>query len=260
MLDGLRHGGLDLGEADLIVGTSAGALAGEALAGGGLERALRLHRESLLPRLEMPASTIELMTAVRHATTGATDAQDAVRRIAAMEPVGPRLIDEAQARCWFGAHLSAPSWPDARLLITAVDAGSGERSVFDASSGVRLLDAVMASCAVPGVFPLVTIDGRRYVDGGLGSPYNADLAAGSSVVVVLSPLRAELRQPAVFAAESAALRSATVHTAFADATSIAAIGPDLSAEDPVVAAMDAGAAQAARELERLRPVWLSGSK
>ena len=132
--------------------------------------------------------------------------------------------------------------------------------MFDAASGVRLLDAVMASCAVPGVFPLVTIDGRRYADGGLGSPYNADLAAGSSVVVLLSPLAVELRQPATLEAEFAALRDATIHAAFADAISIAAIGPDLSAEDTVVAALDAGAAQAARELERLKPVWLSRSK
>ena len=50
--------------------------------------------------------------------------------------------------------------------------------VFDAASDVRLLDAVGASCAVPGIWPPVTINGRRYIDGGIRSAANADLAAG----------------------------------------------------------------------------------
>jgi NTE family protein len=63
-------------------------------------------------------------------------------------------------------------------VVTAIDADSGLRAVFDVDSGVRLIDAVRASCAVPGVFSSVPIDERRYGDGGLRSPYNADLAAG----------------------------------------------------------------------------------
>ena len=45
-----------------------------------------------------------------------------------------------------------------------------------------------ASCAVPGVYPPVTIDGRRYVDGGMRSAANADLAQGYDRVVVLAPI------------------------------------------------------------------------
>ena len=59
--------------------------------------------------------------------------------------------------------------------------------VFDASSGVSLLDAVAASCAVPLVWPPVPINGTTYVDGGIRSPANADLAEGADVVVVLAP-------------------------------------------------------------------------
>src|SRR5262249_32647760 len=69
-------------------------------------------------------------------------------------------------------------WPRRRLLVTAVDAGSGEFVVFDRDSGVGVVDAVGASCAVPGVWPPVTINGRRYVDGGVRSAANVDLAAG----------------------------------------------------------------------------------
>ena len=61
-------------------------------------------------------------------------------------------------------------------MITAVDAVTGEFTVFTADSGVDLVDAVAASCAVPGVWPPVTIGDRRFVDGGVRSPVNADLA------------------------------------------------------------------------------------
>jgi NTE family protein len=71
-----------------------------------------------------------------------------------------------------------------------VDADSGEPRVFDSSSGVGLVDAVAASCAVPGVWPPVTIDGRRYVDGGVRSIANADYAAGASRVLVIVPMGA----------------------------------------------------------------------
>ena len=41
---------------------------------------------------------------------------------------------------------------------------------------------------MPGVYPPVTIDGRRYVDGGMRSAANADLAADYERVVVLAPI------------------------------------------------------------------------
>ena len=50
------------------------------------------------------------------------------------------------------------------------------------------MDAVAASCAVPGVWPPVTIDGTRYVDGGIWSFTSTDRAAGHGRVLVLAPL------------------------------------------------------------------------
>lgn len=259
MLDGLLRGGIDLDDADLIVGTSAGAMAGEALAGRGLERTVSLYREASLPVLDVPASTGELMAAMMLAASEARDANEAARRMANLPPVGRALAREADVRRFFAAHLSAPPWPSKRLLVTAVDAESGERAVFDAPSGVPLLEAVMASCAVPGVLPLVTINGRRYADGGLLSPYNVDLASGSSIVVVMSPLPVELRRPEALGAELASLRGAPVHTIYADEASLASIGPNLMAVEMVTTAIDAGAAQARREFEALSSFWTSGA-
>ena len=86
-----------------------------------------------------------------------------------------------------GLGLVGKPWPKRRLFVTAVDAQTGTSVVFDNTSGVPLERAVAASCAVPGVFPAVEVGGRRYVDGGLRSIANADLAAGHRRVLVLSP-------------------------------------------------------------------------
>jgi NTE family protein len=68
-----------------------------------------------------------------------------------------------------------------------VDTASGERKVFDGTAGVGLIDAAAASCAVPGVWPPVTIAGSRYMDGGVYSNENADLAAGFDVALIVAP-------------------------------------------------------------------------
>ena len=86
------------------------------------------------------------------------------------------------------ARLDGVGWVGDRLRVVVVEATSGDRQVLAASSGVDLVDAVTASCAVPGVWPPVTIAGSRYVDGGIWSVANADLAAGCDRILVLAPL------------------------------------------------------------------------
>ena len=81
-------------------------------------------------------------------------------------------------------------WPKPRLLIVAVDTETGEEYIMDRTSGVSLVDAVAASCAVPGIWPPVTIAGHRYMDGGVRSATNADLAHGYDRILILNPLGA----------------------------------------------------------------------
>lgn len=114
----------------------------------------------------------------------ASDRQEAARWIANFEPLGAALATEDARRRMVAAHLPADGWPRRRLEITAVDARSGARVTFDAGSGVTLLDAVTVSGALPGIFPLVNINDTHYCDGGVHSPYNADLAAGHVVIVL----------------------------------------------------------------------------
>jgi NTE family protein len=96
-------------------------------------------------------------------------------------------VAEAERRAVIVSRLPVQSWPKTRLEIVTIDAISGERIVFNRESGVDLVDAVAASCAVPCVWPPVTIDGHRYIDGGCYSMANADLAAGFDKVLVLQP-------------------------------------------------------------------------
>ena len=73
------------------------------------------------------------------------------------------------------------------MIVAAVNAHTGELIAFDRDSGVDLVDAVTAGTALPGVVPTQSINGTRYIDGGVRSPDNADLASGYANVVVLSP-------------------------------------------------------------------------
>ncbi|MDT5024794.1 MAG: hypothetical protein QOE61_1220, partial [Micromonosporaceae bacterium] len=119
--------------------------------------------------------------------------------------VAAHTVDEAQRRAVIADRLPVHAWPDRRLLVTAVAADNGEFTVFDRDSGVALVDAVAASCAVPGVWPPITIYGRRYIDGGVRSPANVDLVAGYDRVVVIAPMTTSLRRRATPAAQVAAL-------------------------------------------------------
>ena len=73
------------------------------------------------------------------------------------------------------------------MIVVAVDAHTGELAAFDRDSGVELVDAATASTALPGAGPTHSINGVRYISGGVRSAENADLAEGFANVVVLSP-------------------------------------------------------------------------
>ena len=95
-------------------------------------------------------------------------------------------------RATVAARLPGDRWPERALLITAVDADTGEPVVFDRDSGVDLVDAVAASTAGG---PAYSIGDRRYIDGGYRSVENADLASGYERVLVLAPLGGRSRHP-----------------------------------------------------------------
>jgi NTE family protein len=254
MIDGLRRHGLDLAAADLIVGTSAGSCVGAAVATEALAQAVALQQRPETSEILVPFDGEAYTAKLTGLAGNAPDQRTALIRIANMDPLGP-MVSEAQRRAVIAARLPVHDWPRQRLVVTAVDAQAGELVTFDRESGVGLVDAVTASCALPGVWPATTRGGRRYVDGGISSPTNAILADGHDVVVILVPIPTIGYVRENLDRERAALGSADVHIIAADEISLAAIGPN--AQDPGRrgAALDAGRVQADREFDALAAKW-----
>lgn len=251
--------GVDLVDAELVLGTSAGAaVAAQVTAGVRLGPLLDAQRTpahesaELQPDLDL-GRLVRIFRLLHDESVAERERLVAVGALALEAPT----VDEAVRRAVIEARLPSHDWPDRRLVITAVDARTGELVRFDRSSGVGLVDAVAASCAVPGVWPTVTVDGRRFMDGGVRSPTNADLAGGHDVVVVLSPLD-PVGTPRLMH-EVAALESggATVLVVQADAEALDAIGPNPLDVSRRAVALDAGLRQGAAEVERLAAVWSS---
>lgn len=149
-------------------------------------------------------------------------------------------------------------WPDRPLLVTAVDAATGEPVVWDRTSGVPLVHAVAASSAFPGAEPPVGIQGRRYMDGALRAGTNADLAAGAGTLVVIEPLahlfpREQLEQQLL------AVGARTVVTVGPDPDAVRAFGADLQDRANWEPAFRAGLDQAPATADRLRPAWKPAS-
>ena len=255
LIQELRDEGIDLGAADLIVGTSAGARTGAQVATGVLDEGVDLYRRSAMPEIAIPARLDQFVSATTRILLSSADRRDAARRIANLGPLGSELVPETDRRNSIAAHLPVDAWPTQRLALCTVDADTGDRVVFERDSGVTLLDAVTASGALPGVFPLTRIDGRRYADGSVHSLYNADVAAGHDVVVVVSPLAMSDYLRSQLTAETAALGDAAVRLVVADEASVAAIGPNPISAATGAAAVAAGAAQAKRERGALQAVW-----
>src|SRR5580698_911361 len=214
VLAGLAARGVQLSEADLLVGTSAGSVVGALLAWGG--EPAQLYEEQLTPAPGAgPAGASASVDTMRRrdmaifgwAMLRYRDPARARARIGRMA-LAARTGPEARRREVIAARVPSGEWPTRRLLVTAVDAVTGEFTVFTAASGVSLVDAVGASCAVPGVWPPVSMAGRRWVDGGIRSPANADLAAECERVVVLAPISRGIRAASAVAAQAAGLTRA----------------------------------------------------
>ncbi|MDQ0938385.1 putative acylesterase/phospholipase RssA [Streptomyces sp. V1I1] len=98
------------------------------------------------------------------------------------------LASETELRASIVARCPSRRWPEQRLLLSAVDAETGEFVTLHDESGKELIDAVVASCALPFAYPLATAMGRRWIDGFIRSPVNVDLATGYPRIVVLAPM------------------------------------------------------------------------
>ncbi|OWL95942.1 patatin [Mycolicibacterium peregrinum] len=174
--------------ADVLVGTSAGSTV-SAQIGSGLPLEALFERQIGAESAELdPGVSIDTVTDlfVKAVLTPNTTKAQKLQQIGAVA-LSAATVDPAVRRKVIEARLPSHDWPSRVLRISAVDIDTGELVALDRDSGVSLVDAVEASCAVPAVWPIVTIAGRRFMDGGIGSAVNMVLAADCDTVVALVP-------------------------------------------------------------------------
>ena len=264
LIAGFAQGGVDLAAADFILGTSAGAVVGARLASGA--EGARLA-ETMLDRAATPvhpppraAPDDQILALLEEAQSGARNPAEVRRELGAL---AQRAVTGSEAeflelvRRELG-DIPLAGWPSASFACTAVDVEDGGFQLWLAQSGVDLLPAVGASACVPGTAPPVSLNGRRYMDGGARSPTNADLAAGHELVVVIAavPPGAD-RAGGLLAEEIDSLQSvdATVVAVTLDDGSAAACGPDAMDARRQPDAARAGLAQGLSQAEILKPLW-----
>jgi NTE family protein len=257
VIAGLFDAGLDVTDADLLIGTSAGATVAVQVSVTPPAELLAAILDAPPHARPVPSGSGRVGAAppvANHLGTmgeiiaGARDASDMRRRMAAAVLERDTASDpsaQSQRRDIVAARLPTQTWPQRTILITAVDAVSGEPVVFDRDSGVDLADAITASTANGFTVPPHSIGANRYIDGGYRRNENADLATGYERVLVLSPFAGRTLHPLEWGMQLAAqieeLRASgsRVETIFPDERSLAAFGGnmmDLAARPPAARA------------------------
>jgi NTE family protein len=257
ILDALAREGVDLTTADRVIGTSAGSVVGaQVCSGESLDSLCARQLVAASESQELAVETsldglIEMFTACFEGNPGEQEVRARLGAVA----VAAATVDESVRRDVIASRLSSHEWSTRELLVTTVDAFTGEFVVLDRTCGVSLVDAIGASCAVPGVWPPVTIGDSRFIDGGVRSTANADLAAGCDRVVILAPFSGGFGRDVHQEAEELRATGATVGIIEADVASLAAFGSnplDPATRGP---SLLEGRRQGAHEAERLAAVW-----
>jgi NTE family protein len=254
VVEGLRRAGTDLGTADLVVGTSAGAMTAAMIALDAdlpafIDAVAAGRRDEALPPVEPdPATRVYGLLA-----DPSVPADERRRRTGRIARTADTSATRHRADTVFGM-LTGRAWPDRTLLVPTVDTETGERAVWRRGGAATLEQAVRASCAWPGLFSAVEIGGHHYMGGMTYSAAHADLAAGCDRVVVMAPLHPLVGRDEL-AAELAA--AAPRRTAVVDAGEAAREMFDLLLLDPhmVQPAYAAGLRQAAAHAAEVAAVW-----
>lgn len=258
VLCGLADGGVDATGADLVVGTSAGSTVAAQMTSG-------VSLEDLFQSLVDPAGGSGELTAPTNLasleqfwidTVSTTSSALELRKAVGAMALETDTVPEAARLDVIAGRLPNHAWPDRPVRIVAVDAGTGEERIFHEGGDVSLVDAVAASSAVPGIWPPTTIDGRRYMDGGIRSVLNADLARGHDVVVILAPIDEMLPVSDDVSIGMQKLEAgARIHTIRPDEASAAAFGSDLLSPATREPCARAGRIQGQSVAASVRSLW-----
>lgn len=255
VLAGLADAGVDVTDPDFLLGTSAGsAVAAQISSGAALGDLFRAQVDPALQWAELTpreGALAELFAFGEKVDAEVSDPVERLRRMGEMA-LAAETVGEAERRAVIEARLPSHDWPERSLSVVAVDAATGETRIFDRTSGADLVDAVTASCAVPGVWPVVTVGDARYIDGGVRSFTNLDLAAGYARTLVIAPMP----DPVLDAdAASVADRGGRIQVITPDEAALAAFGPDPLSPASRTPAGHAGFAQGRAVAEGVAALW-----
>ena len=269
---GLEEEGLRLADADLFVGTSAGSVIGSQLALGRSPADLVASQQAIAngDRPEQrPLQRAFDMGPLTQTFLKVYAADAPLHQTRAEVGAFALHADAMKEEEWlptFGRESNFSSWPERAFICTAIDTATGELVTWRKDSGVPLGLAIASSCAVPGIVSPITISGRRYMDGGIGSTTNAQLAKGYDKVLVVSVVSARSRPgfedigariAKRFEDELQSLRDAgsKVELIRPDDASREAFGPNFMDGTRREACVQAGLRQGRLEAERLREWW-----
>lgn len=276
LVAGLAQGGVDVGRADFTLGTSAGSFVGARLALGADAATFadaiiadKIPGEARRPANGggSPPDLTALMRLMGEAQGGVRNPVEVRQEIGAFALKAPTMSEEAFLETFGKSFSTLPvdTWPQRGFACTAVDAETGAFQLWTQKSGVGVVRAVASSCSVPGVYPPVTLNGRRYIDGGMRSSTNADMAAGHKLVLVVAVRLGAAggalgeRIQARFDDEVETLKDggATVVTITPDEDSVAAFGANLMDFRRRPDAARAGLAQGLAYAADVKPYWAS---
>ncbi|WP_416395369.1 MULTISPECIES: patatin-like phospholipase family protein [unclassified Curtobacterium] len=260
VLSALQDAGVDLDAADLVVGSSAGSVVGTFVRAGAVQQAYDQQHAAVPTTYEepVPIDADDFQQRIGAVLDGATSDQDARARLGRLAQRTTTGQTDDQRAATFAETLPSTEWPPKPLAVTAIDATDGTFRVLTAADGVPVARAVAASCSVPLVWSPVTIEGRPYVDGGMRSATNADVAAGYERVLVVacgpegpSPLGPWLD----VAVEGLRAAGSSVEVVIADSTSQQAFGTNSLSLSTQAPAADAGRTQGTAVAEGIAAFW-----
>jgi NTE family protein len=258
----------------LIIGTSAGSAVGAQLAMGRspqqMYAAVAADSGNTRPGPTRantgaggaPPDLTPLLELMQKAGKGDLPAEEVRKEMGAFALAANTMSEEAFIATFGRMLATSESWPAKKYMCTAVDAVDGTFVTWSNDSGVPMSRAIASSCSVPGVYPPITINGRRYVDGGMRSGTNADLAKGYDNVIVVA-VRAGVEGP--MAEVSKQRLESELATLTESGSAVTLITPDAASQEAFgvnlmdftrrAGAAEAGLAQGRSEAEALKGKW-----
>lgn len=256
MLEGLRRGGVELTDADTIIGTSAGSIVGTYAARGEIEERYPEQLRDASGELPAQLGAAKLLRLGALLMRPGTDEQRWKRLgIAARKTYQASVEERFEV---IRSRIGQGPWPNRDLRITAVDVDAGKFTVFDPDAGVSLVEACAASCAVPLIWPPVPLAGTTYVDGGMRSVANADVATGAHTIVVLAPQTRSFRREHRLSRQLARTGAANIVAVTPDRRTQAAMGANSLDPKYRAASARAGLRQSGLVIDKVRRVWEAG--